>query len=209
MGSLGRILGVSLAMLLIAAPAVHAQDDDMGDMVTKKPTRRQTVQEESDDTSRPGPMLGAGAAFALENFGNIGMSTDNSGAYNVDLGYRFNPWFAADMKVERYQEFDSRPGEVNGWAIGLNGRGYFLSGDYQPFALIGINYLDMETTNNTVTVANTKKTDDGAAMRFGLGFDWYSTPNFVVTTDISYMLGLGEVNDYDMVIFGLGFLYRP
>ena len=38
----GRTLALTLATLLIAVPAVHAQDD-MGDMTTKRP-RKQTVE---------------------------------------------------------------------------------------------------------------------------------------------------------------------
>lgn len=207
MGSLGRVLGLTLAALIIAAPAAYAQDEDLGELTTKKPVRKQTHEEESNDPGRSGPVLGLGAAYAMENFGSIGMNADDSGAYNATLGYRFNGRFGTDVKVERYQEFDAPPGEVNGWAIGLNGRGYFLTGRYQPFALIGLNYLDMETSNNTSP--NPKKTDDGAALRFGLGFDWHATRRFVVTTDISYMLGFGEVEDYDVIVFGLGFLFRP
>jgi hypothetical protein len=31
----------------------------------------------------------------------------------------------------------------------------------------------------------------------------------VITSDISYMLGLGELSDYDVAVFSLGILYRP
>ena len=72
----GRILVLSLAALLIAAPAAHAQ---------------RKLSAEDVDPARSGPMLGVGAVFALENFGGIGMGTDNSGAFNAHVGYRFNP----------------------------------------------------------------------------------------------------------------------
>jgi len=203
----GRMLVLSLAALLIAAPAVYAQDEDLGDMTTKKPARKQTAEEENNDPSRTGPYLGIGGLFALENFSGIGMSTDDSGGYNAQVGYRFGPHFASDIRVERYQEFDSPNGEVNGWALGLNGKGYILTGKLQPFGMIGINLLDMETTNSAAT--NTNKTDDGPAFRFGAGLDWYVTNHIVMTTDVSYMLGVSQVNGYDMVLFSLGFFYRP
>jgi opacity protein-like surface antigen len=202
----GRMLGLSLAALLIAAPVVHAQDEDLGELTTKKP-RKQTVEEENNDPLRNGPMLGVGGLWALDNFDGIGMNTDSSGGYNINVGYRFNKWVASDMRIERYQEFDAPPGEVNGWAVGLNARGYYPFGAFQPFGMLGMNYLDLETTNNTSP--NPKKTDDGPALRFGFGLDWYATPRFVITSDISYMLGLGEVADYDIAVFSLGFLYRP
>ncbi len=202
----GRMIGLSLAALLVAAPAVHAQDEDLGELTTKKP-RKQTVEEENNDPARNGPMLGIGGLYALDNFDGIGMATDGSGGYNINVGYRFNKWVATDLRIERYQEFDAPPGEVNGWAVGLNGRGYFMHGPIQPFGMFGMNYLDLETTNNTSL--NPKKTDDGPALRFGFGLDWFATTKIVLTTDVSYMLGLGEVSDYDIVVFSFGFLYRP
>lgn len=201
----GRMIVLSLAALLVAAPAVHAQDD-MGDLTTKKP-RKQTVEEENNDPARSGPMLGVGAVWALDQFDGIGLDTDTSGAFNVHLGYRFNPRVAADLHVERYQEFDAPTGEVNGWALGLNGRGYILTGKFQPFVLMGLNLLDMETTNSASP--NPKKTDDGPALRFGTGLDWYVTNKVALVGDVSYVLGLGEVSDYDIIAFSLGFMYRP
>jgi hypothetical protein len=203
----GRMLGLSLAALLIAAPAVHAQDEDLGELTTKKPARKQTVEEENNDPSRNGVILGVGGLWALDNFDGIGLATDSSGGYNIHFGYRFNKWVSTDLHIERYQEFDAPPGEVNGWAVGLDGRSYFMHGPIQPFALFGISYLDMETTNNTAP--NPEKTDDGPALRFGIGMDWFMTPRIVFSPDISYLLGLGEVSDYDVVVFSLGFQYRP
>jgi len=203
----GRMLVLSLATLLVAAPAVFAQDDDMGDLTTKKPARKQTVEEENNDPARSGPILGLGGIFALENFSGIGESTDNSGGFNAHIGYRFNPRVSTDLHIERYQEFDAKHGEVNGWAVGINGRGYLLTGKFQPFLLGGLNYLDMETSISDA--ANPNKTDDGPALRFGGGLDWYVTNKIVMTGDISYMLGLSQVNGYDIVVFSLGFFYRP
>jgi len=203
----GRILVLSLATLLVAAPAAYAQDD-MGDLTTKKPTRKQTVEEENNDPLRSGPMLGIGGTAAIQNFSGMNQKIDTaSGGFNIHIGYRYNPRIAADMQVERYQEFDSPTGEVNGWAIGINGKGYLATGTFQPWLLGGLSYLDMETTNSAA--ANVKKTDDGPALRFGFGLDWYTTPNVVLVTDVSYMLGLSQVEGYDMVLFSLGLMYRP
>jgi opacity protein-like surface antigen len=199
----GRMLGMSLAALLVAASAVHAQDTD-----ASRKARKDQIDEENNDPARNGPILGVGGLWAIDNFDGIGLATDTSGGYNIHVGYRFNKWVATDLHIERYQEFDAPPGEVNGWAVGLNARGYALHGPIQPFGLIGMNYLDLETTNTT-NVANPKKTDDGPALRFGIGLDWYVTPKIVLTTDASYMLGLGEVGDYDIAVLSAGFTYRP
>jgi outer membrane protein W len=213
----GRMLVLSLATLLIAVPAVYAQDD-MGDMVTKKPARKMTqAEEENADPSRPGPMLGLGGTYAHANFDTSGQDERDSGGYNAHVGYRFNRWVAAVVHVERYQKFNlddsagSDVGEVNGWALGLDAKVFALPGRIQPFGLIGLNYLSMETTNKAAPgpAFNTSKTDDGPALRFGVGVDLFATQKIVATTDVSYMLGLSDVHDFDMVLVSLGFSYRP
>lgn len=219
----GRMLVLSLAALLVAVPAVHAQDEDLGELTTKKPAKR-TVEEESNDPARPGPMLGLGVIYAHENFegpsarnnagAKVSVDPSDTAGYNAHVGYRFNRWVAADLHVERYHKFDANDsvtdadvGRINGWALGINGKVYALPGRIQPYGLMGLNYLKMETTVSTF--ANRNKTDDGAALRFGAGVDLYATSNFVLTTDISYMLGLSQVDGYDILTVGLGFLYRP
>ena len=185
-------------------------------MTTKKPAKRaQTTEEENNDPMRAGPLLGIGGGYALDDFDGIGMATDGSGSINGHVGYHWNPWdiggwrlgMATDLQVERYFQFGGSAGEVNGWAIGLNERFYPIDGRFQPFAEIGITYLDLETTNTNN--ANVNKTDDGVATRFGLGLDVYATNKFLITTDVSYLLGHGELDDYAIVAFSWGIAFRP
>lgn len=206
----GRMLALSLATLLTAVPAVHAQDD-MGDMTTKRP-RKQTVEEENNDPARSGVLLGLSATYTIDDFSNVGMSNDGSGGFSIQLGYRFNKWISSQLRVDDFVQFDGHSsgadvGEVNGWYVGLDQKVYLMHGRFQPFGLLGLGLLDMETSNNTAT--NPNKTDDGVSMRFGGGMDIYATNKVLVTADISYILGLGEVSDYNVAVFGLGFLYRP
>jgi len=93
--------------------------------------------------------------------------------------------------------------------VGLNGVFYPIGGPYQPFAEIGINYLDMERTNNSLSSPNDEKTYDGPAFRFGVGLDVYATNKFLVTTDLSYMLGISQVQDYGLLALSLGIAFRP
>ena len=207
----GRTLALTPATLLLAVPVVHAQDDDMGDMTTKRP-RKQTVEEENNDPSRSGPLLGVGGLYAIDDFSNLGMGTDGSGGFSLHVGYRFNKWISSELRMDRFSQFDAHSGgvdvgEVNGWYLGLDQKAYFLHGRFQPFALLGLGLLDMETTNNTA--ANPSKTDDGVGLRFGGGLDIYATNKVLVTTDVSYLLGVGDVGDYGVTVIGLGILYRP
>jgi len=206
----GRMLALSLATLLIAVPAVHAQDD-MGDMATKRP-RKKTVEEENNDPSRSGPMLGLSATYNIDNFSGTQMSTGSSGGFAAHVGYRFNKWVSSELRMDRFVQFDGNAGgvdvgEVNGWYLGLDQKAYLLHGRYQPFVLVGLGMLTMDTSNSAA--ANNEKTDDGVSMRFGGGIDLYATNKIVVTGDVSYVLGLGEVDGYGVTVIGLGFNYRP
>lgn len=206
----GRTLALTLATMLLAAPTVHAQDD-MGDMTTKRP-RKQTVQEENSDPSRSGPLLGVGALYGLDNFSNLGASTNGTGGFSLHVGYRFNEWVSSELRVDDFVQFDAHVagvdvGEVNGWYLGLDQKVYLLHGRFQPFALAGVGLLTMETSNATGT--NPNKTDDGCGLHFGGGLDIYATNKVVVSTDISYVFGVGDVSDYGVTVFGLGILYRP
>lgn len=212
----GRILVLSLATLLVAVPAVHAQDD-MGDMTTKRPAKRgQTAEEENNDPTRSGPLFGLGATYAADNFDSVGMRNDGSGGLNAHFGYRFNKYLATEMEIEKYVSFDgndhtatsnNRVGHVTGWAIGLNERFYPIGGRFQPFLLGGVNYLKMKTTDSRKV--SYPKTDDGVGLRFGAGLDVYVTNRFLVTTDVSYMLSVGDVRDYDLIAISLGIAFRP
>ena len=211
-----RLLTLTVATLLVVASAAWAQDDLDG-LTTRKPARRQAAtEEENTDPARSGPVLGVGALYALDNFSNVGMDTTGSAGFNARVGYRHNRWVASEVEIGKYVQFNGDvsafgpggQGEVNGWAIGGNLRGYLLPGRVQPFLIGGINYLKMETTNS-LNKSNPNKTDDGPGLRLGAGVDVYATPKIVVTSDVSYMLGLGDVKNYDMVLFSLGFAYRP
>lgn len=207
----GRTLALTLATMLLAAPLVHAQDDDMGELTTRKP-RKQTAEEENKDPSRSGPLLGVGALYGLDNFSNLPFGTDGSGGFSLHAGYRFNKWISSELRMDDFVQFDAHAGgvdvgEVNGWYLGLDQKAYLLHGRFQPFLLAGLGYLVMETSNNAGT--NPNKTDDGCGLHFGGGLDIYATEKVVVTTDISYVLGVGDVDDYGVTVFGLGLLYRP
>jgi hypothetical protein len=204
----GRMLALSLVATLAAVPAVYAQDEDLGELTTKKPPRRAQTQaeEESNDLGRKGPLLGLGATYAIENFD--GINADGSGGYNAHVGYRFNRWFSSEIAVERYQKFDVKSGDegrVNGWTLGLDNKVYVLNSRFQPYGLFGIEYYDTETSGED----DGQRTDDGPALRFGGGLDFYLTNKFVLTTTAAYLLGIGNTEDMDLASFSVGFLYRP
>ncbi|HYC57475.1 MAG TPA: outer membrane beta-barrel protein [Candidatus Binatia bacterium] len=213
---IGRALALSLAALLLTAQGALAQDDDLGELTTKRPAKKQqTSAENLADLGRTGVFVGVGGTFVMENFGDLSIGGDfqNGWGFNFRLGRRMHKFFALELEVEKYSGFDGDNAEVDGWIIGLNGRGYFLPnpGRFQPYALIGAGYADYELTNNDDLVprADRQETHDGFAARFGVGIDLYATQTVLVTTDISYVLGVADVNEFDVIALGFGVAYRP
>jgi len=208
---IGRVLVLSLAALLLTSQGASAQDEDMGDLVTKKPVRKQqTAAEELADQSRTGVYLGAGGSFIIESFDDLGIGGDfeNGWGFNFRIGRRMHKYAALELEVEKFAGFDGNAAEVDGWMIGLNGRGYFLPGRFQPYVLAGAGYADFELTDESLP-SPPASTHDGFAMRFGAGIDIYATQTFVVTTDIAYVLGVADVSEFDLITLSFGIAYRP
>ncbi|HYC01054.1 MAG TPA: outer membrane beta-barrel protein [Candidatus Limnocylindrales bacterium] len=208
---IGRVLALSLAALLLTAQGATAQDDDLGELTTRKPVKKQqTAAEELADQSRTGVYIGVGGTFAIENFGDLtsGGDFENGWGFNFRLGRRMHKFAALELEVEKFAGFDGNAAEVDGWMIGLNGRGYFLPGRFQPYVLLGAGYADYEFTDNTLPNPP-HETHDGFGMRFGGGIDVYATQTVVVTTDIAYILGVGDINEFDVIALSFGIAYRP
>lgn len=212
---LKTILACSFAAMLLGVGVSHAQDDDLGDLGTRRPARKAAAdQEENSDPSRKGPSLGLGGTYAIETFDTSGgLNLDNSGGFNARIGYRFHPRIAGEVEIERFQQFDAHVGgtdvgEINAWSLGANVKGFVLTGKIQPYGLFGLGYADWETTNSANT-ANPEKTDDGLALRFGGGVDWYVTNKVVLTSDVTYLMGTGDASDYSTVALSFGIAYRP
>ena len=165
------------------------------------------IVEEEIDYARVGPYLGIGGNFALENF-NHGGNIDNSAGFHVRAGYRVHPNVAIEARYENYNNFeaDPGPGSYNGWSATANVKGFFLTGRYQPYALFGMGYLDM---NYPGPNRNDDPNPGGDfAMRFGLGMDANITEHIAIGPEIAYVLPVGQAANFDMITFALGIQYK-
>ncbi len=153
--------------------------------------------------ARPGIYVGAGGTFAVENFDFAGAS--DSLGLNARAGYRFNKTFAAELEFEWYDDF-GQPGffEVDGYSISANGKAYLGSGQFQPYALLGVGLLHGEASDDDID----KLDADELAVRVGLGADLYATENVLMSFDGAYVLPTGDLEDFPFLSFSWGLAWR-
>jgi opacity protein-like surface antigen len=196
-----------------------------------------TAEDEIDeaDFARRGWLVGVSGSYAFETFEDdaerdfqkvlgpaVNLSVDDSAGFNGRVGYRCHRRISAEVETEWLHGFDAdltQPGvdqlakvEYDPIVITANVKGYFLTGRYQPFLLVGAGAMTAETKiKNPVGLAFTGIDDDSDnafAMRFGGGIDIYATENVAVTVDIDYVLPFGNLDHLDYVTIGWGVEYR-
>lgn len=158
-----------------------------------------------DEYGRSGPYLGVGGIYAFENFSGIATATTPDGSWGYDLkgGYRFNEYFALELKWEQFVEFDDPAGGTDIWMIGFGGKFYPFHGIVQPFAGAALGWSSVDDSR-----AASRTESDGIGFRFDLGLDIYITRNWAFQTAVGYFLPTGGRTDYDAIPLTFGVLYR-
>ena len=150
--------------------------------------------------------LGAGALFSIEN---IHCDADNAWGYNVRAGRRINDLFAVEAEWEHpVSDFDDANtvdghnrlgGDVEAWNLTANGKIYPIKGRFQPYGLVGAGYGEADLPHDD---------NGGFIARFGLGMDVLITDSFGVSSEVGYVLGTGDLSDYDQIPISLGLFYN-
>lgn len=186
-----RKIAIGIAILMASATASLAEDDEY---------------------ARSGAYIGvAGSAAIYTDFGGS-VNTDDPFGVNVRAGYRINPNIAAEVQYEWLSQADidvsgTTFAKIDTWALTVNGKGYILTGRYQPFVVVGLGVMKVEL-EDTLGFIGSEGTFEDFVARMGGGIEVYITPNVVGNFDITYMLPASDVKDVDYVSFGLGLQYR-
>ena len=154
--------------------------------------------------SREGAYIGLGGAYAVESFDSNEGDHDDAGALVFRAGYRGYPYFAVELLGEVFTKFegtDDLDNDIHGFAVTLNAKGVLPLGRFEPFAMIGIGFLDIDADRR-------RDRRDDFAFRSAVGLDFHITPHWVAYAEGMYLLPTGEVSNYDLATFGAGILYR-
>ena len=185
-----------------------------------------------DDYARRGWLVGVAGSYAIETFKDdaesdfqkilgptASLSVDNSLGINGRAGYRCHRWFSAEVEVEWLNGFEADLSvasfsnteiDVEPLVVTANVKGYFLTGRYQPFLLVGAGGMTAEAKVKSTVPLLLSATEraNGFAMRFGGGIDLYATKHVVVSVGADYVLPFGDLKDLDYISIGWGIEYR-
>ncbi len=194
---------------------------------------------DKDDFARRGWMIGLGGSYGVETFEDekeswfqgegspdelgpdVRLSVDNSLGVNGRVGYRCHRYFSAEVEVE-WNSFSSdltQPGfdrlanvVSEPVVVTANAKGYFLTGRYQPFLLLGAGVMsaDIELRDPVgLEFTGLKSTSENEfAFRFGGGIDLYATEHVVVSLEADYVLPFRSLDTLDYITVSWGFQYR-
>jgi opacity protein-like surface antigen len=133
----------------------------------------------------------------------------------VRAGYRFHPHLAGEVQFQWFtdstieianDEITVEAAKLKTWTLTGNVKGYLLTGRIQPFLLAGAGL--MRFSRKDELGLDLKAKNEGFAARFGVGIDFYFTPNIVAVVEGGYVLPTGTLDGYDHVSWSVGLQYR-
>ncbi len=164
---------------------------------------------------------GAGLTFAFENFDldgaeSVGLVIDNSLGGNLKLGYHYSARFDLELDLLYMDGFDlslSDTGDVGGFNLdgldfgsnvsgyvgSLNLKGYLTerSGKVrvlQLYGLAGVGYADLTAAAKVFGVTSESSERD-MMLRAGGGVEYLLTSRVNLFAEVSYYLGIGDLDE--------------
>ena len=198
-----RTLLLCAAIVVLSVGPARAQEEDDGG---------------GDDFAREGVYLGVAGSFAIptqledkleKRFGGS-FSVDDSLGFHARVGYRLSPHLAFEVHSEWLSGFEASSGAASADFEVLTITGDFkvypLTGRWQPYLIAGAGGLIADVKQQSGLGVSGDSNDFAA--RFGIGLDYYVTRSIALVVDVSYVLPVEDVNDFDYFSLGWGLQYR-
>jgi opacity protein-like surface antigen len=157
-----------------------------------------------------GPYVGAAVAYAAENFDDS-IIVKSSVAGAAFVGYRFRRWFAAELRYEGFDGFDLKSslgrGEIDGYAITINGKLRPLEGPIQPVMGIGLGGMRLERESVLNGGAHFDASDSDFLFRVFGGIDLPVNDHLMVNLEGAYLVPTDDLSDLDIGMVSAGLTY--
>jgi len=146
------------------------------------------------------------------------------------LGYRCHPRVSTEIQFEWLEDFkggfyetdmpmNDTPRkfdlDLESLVFTVNAKGHLMTGRYQPFLLLGLGFMRMESKARDISgglipgyAAQESDREVEFALRYGGGLDVYLTEHWVATAEASYLMPTGKLDNMDYYQFALGIQYR-
>jgi opacity protein-like surface antigen len=234
-GSLGHVLIVAILLLVVSplgmtaargaegvdaegVPAsgdseealrhAEAAEDDAW-LAAREVERRERAEQESRALS--GPYVGAAFFYAAEDF-DMNVIVKSSLGGSGFVGYRFGPLLAAEVRYEGFDSFDlggsAGRGEIDGYAVTLNGKLYPFGGPIQPFVGLGVGGIRLENDSPYGGPIDSGKTESDVVFRFLGGIDLPVTRYIVINLEGAYLMPGDDLSDLKIGVIGAGLTFQ-
>ncbi len=137
---------------------------------------------------------------------------------NLNVGYKFMPYFAAELGYTRYADTSiksgsNKAGTVKYYSYDIAGRGIlpFSDSGFELFAKLGLSRLNAQTNINnaaaaaTIGLGSSQHTKTGVYM--GVGGQYYFMPEFGVNVQWQRATGSNATGTMDLFSVGFSFLF--
>ena len=180
----------------------------------------------------PGPYVGIGGSYAIENFDvdsiNLDGSTfnpnfDDTWGLNAKVGYRFIDWLALEFNFDYLSEFEADHTVV---VLGLPVKAkmeievmtFMIAAKFaatfekvKPFLIVGGGYMradaDVKASVHGFSLSDSDSESDPCA-ELGLGIDFFPTDNVSLGFKGSHVWGFGDLDEIRYFNLTLGAAYH-
>jgi len=157
-----------------------------------------------------GPYLGAAFAYAAEYFDDS-IIVKSSVAGAVFVGYRAHRWFSADLRYEGFDGFDLKSsrgrGEIDGYAITINGKMRPFEGPIQPVMGIGMGGIRLDTDFVLNDGTRLHESDSEFVFRMSGGIDLPVNEHLMVNVEAAYLIPGDDLSDLEIGMLSAGLTY--
>lgn len=184
-----RFVWLAVLVVLLAAPGASWADDD--------------------DYARSGAYFGVGGFLAIETFQNS-TAGDLGGGFDLHFGYRITDIFATELEFAYMDGFDYQPEpgtSVDAYTLMGVVKAHAPFGRIQPYGLLGVGYYRAVFTRPPGTIGGSTDHVD-AAMKVGIGVDYYITRNIAVAPKFDYNFLMNRKMSLDYMAVGVQATYR-
>jgi len=170
------------------------------------------------DRDDNGLYVGVGGALGVDNFDmdELDDIAEQYGAGNVDvdnawgisgrIGYYLRPWLALEVSAEYFDDFGTDRGDEVSVDADIELTTYMVTAKLvdrfysaRPFVCAGLGYMDVNAdvdVEGPGFIASESESYSDLCGKLGLGLDVLVNPHISVGTEVAYVLGLGDVEDF-------------
>jgi opacity protein-like surface antigen len=151
-----------------------------------------------DPYTRSGFYFGLGASFIaqlweddLADALDTDVDIDYGVAINAAMGWRINPWLAAELSYEGVKGYDVKISgfpdfRIDSHTMTANARIYYPLERWQPYVLLGVGMAHFDIHSNPYYSVKGGEINVGG--RLGAGLDFYVTENIVLNASFTTVL---------------------